>query len=107
MATTTSTTTTAPPHHEELEKQVSSKNSSEHDHPVEKPQHETPYEAAADAEAGEVPGAQQPPSFANVPDGGLQAWLQVLCSWFLFFNTWSVLCHCVDIVMLTDVPGVS
>jgi hypothetical protein len=25
------------------------------------------------------------------PDGGLKAWLQVLGSWMLFFNTWGIL----------------
>jgi hypothetical protein len=32
-----------------------------------------------------------PPSPGPVPNGGLQAWLQVLGAWILFFNTWGVL----------------
>jgi hypothetical protein len=32
---------------------------------------------------------QPPPNFlGNIPDGGLQAWLQVAAGWSLFFNTW-------------------
>jgi MFS family permease len=27
---------------------------------------------------------------AEPPNGGLRAWLQVLCAWFLFFNSWLV-----------------
>lgn len=52
-------------------------------------EHETPYEAAAEAEANEKPKA---PPFAmmEVPDGGIKAWTQVICGFFLFFNTWFV-----------------
>jgi len=32
-----------------------------------------------------------PPSPGPIPNGGLQAWLQVLGAWILFFNTWGVL----------------
>ena len=31
------------------------------------------------------------PPGGPVPNGGTQAWLQVLGSWMLFFNTWGVL----------------
>ncbi|USW47345.1 Putative major facilitator superfamily, MFS transporter superfamily [Septoria linicola] len=31
------------------------------------------------------------PPGGPVPNGGTQAWIQVLCSWMLFFNTWGVL----------------
>ncbi|KAI4738773.1 putative MFS monocarboxylate transporter [Aureobasidium sp. EXF-12298] len=35
---------------------------------------------------------QPPPNFLeNIPDGGLQAWLQVAAGWSLFFNTWGIL----------------
>ncbi|KAG9570613.1 MFS general substrate transporter, partial [Aureobasidium melanogenum] len=35
---------------------------------------------------------QPPPNFlGNIPDGGLQAWLQVAAGWSLFFNTWGIL----------------
>ena len=30
------------------------------------------------------------PSSPGIPDGGVTAWLQVLCGFFLFFNSWSV-----------------
>ena len=39
--------------------------------------------------AGGSPGG---PPGGPVPNGGAQAWLQVLGSWMLFFNTWV---HCV------------
>jgi hypothetical protein len=37
----------------------------------------------------------------NPPDGGLTAWLQVVASWMIFFNTWYVasimlICHTVN-----------
>ena len=41
-----------------------------------------PPDTAVDSEKGEDPG---PP-----PNGGFQAWLQVLGSFFLFFNSWYV-----------------
>ncbi|PPJ59806.1 hypothetical protein CBER1_04345 [Cercospora berteroae] len=31
------------------------------------------------------------PSSPGIPDGGLTAWLQVLCGFFLFFNSWGVI----------------
>lgn len=46
-----------------------------------------PVEAAAEAEAqptGPPAHAMGPPP----PNGGTKAWLQVLGSWMLFFNTW-------------------
>lgn len=79
------TTQTAPV---DLEKQVSSRGTSADGH--DKEFHETPLDAVADAEA-EIPPPPQGPavaSFANVPDGGLLAWSQVVGSFFLFFNTW-------------------
>lgn len=42
-----------------------------------------PQKPASEAPAG-PPGG--PP-----PNGGLKAWLQVLGSWMLFFNTWGIL----------------
>ena len=40
----------------------------------------------------ELPGAESVESalthVANIPNGGLIAWLQVLGSFFIFFNTW-------------------
>jgi predicted MFS family arabinose efflux permease len=39
------------------------------------------------------PTASVPPSvnnFASIPNGGLKAWLQVLGSFFLFFNSWGI-----------------
>ncbi|TKA76765.1 hypothetical protein B0A55_03651 [Friedmanniomyces simplex] len=57
----------------------------------EKFEHDHPEEAAAEAEAqpkGPPPGG---PPGGPPPNGGLQAWLQVLGSWCLFFNTWGLL----------------
>ncbi|KAK4545574.1 hypothetical protein LTR36_002924 [Oleoguttula mirabilis] len=48
-----------------------------------------PVEAAALAEAKPT-GSPGPPG-GPVPNGGTQAWLQVLGSWILFFNTWGIL----------------
>ncbi|GIZ37958.1 hypothetical protein CKM354_000138600 [Cercospora kikuchii] len=31
------------------------------------------------------------PSSPGIPDGGLTAWLQVLCGFFMFFNSWGVI----------------
>lgn len=45
-----------------------------------------PVEAAAKAEAKPTPPAGPPGG--PPPNGGLQAWLQVVGSWSLFFNTW-------------------
>jgi hypothetical protein len=65
--------------------------------------HETPFEEAAEAEAGEWNGppqdraSQAPPSGPPGPpggpsfDSGLKAWLQVLAGFMLFFNTWGLL----------------
>lgn len=73
----------------DLEKQTSSKGTSLHDdQPGEKAFHEGPFAQAADAEARPDESKPAPPSFANVPDGGVVAWTQVACSYFLFFNTW-------------------
>jgi len=51
---------------------------------------EKPVEAAADAEAkpNAAPQAPQGMPGGPPPNGGLQAWLQVLGAWMLFFNTW-------------------
>jgi hypothetical protein len=67
--------------------------------------HETPFEQAAEAEAGEWNdsppngGFQAPPAGTTglpgppegPPDGGLKAWLQVVAGFMLFFNTWGLL----------------
>ena len=37
--------------------------------------------------ATSAPPPSGPPG-GPVPNGGTKAWLQVLCSWMLFFNTW-------------------
>ena len=37
--------------------------------------------------AADAPASSGPPNF-DAPDGGLVAWLQVLSSFFLFFNCW-------------------
>lgn len=74
----------------DLEKQTSSQGTSLRDG-HEKSFHETPLDAAADAEANEAaadPPGPAPATFANVPDGGALAWSQVAGSFFLFFNTW-------------------
>ena len=43
----------------------------------------------ADAEAtADVPVPAQQTGEDIIPDGGLLAWLQVLASWLLFFNSW-------------------
>ncbi|KAK3070549.1 hypothetical protein LTR53_010286 [Teratosphaeriaceae sp. CCFEE 6253] len=57
----------------------------------EKFDHDHPAEAAAAAESqpkGPPPGG---PPGGPPPNGGVQAWLQVLGSWCLFFNTWGLL----------------
>jgi hypothetical protein len=35
--------------------------------------------------------AKQNSALEPMPDGGFQAWIQVLCSWILFINTWGIL----------------
>jgi hypothetical protein len=68
--------------------------------------HETLFEEAAEAEAGELneppqnrvsqgspawpPGPPDSPG-GLPPDGGLKAWLQVAAGFMLFFNTWGLL----------------
>lgn len=37
-----------------------------------------------------APGSTAPPSPAAIPDGGLDAWLQVLGSWVVLVDTWSL-----------------
>jgi hypothetical protein len=49
--------------------------------PLELPSVRPPLDGAIE----ETPPAQEPP-----PNGGLDAWLQVLGSFFLLFNSWSV-----------------
>jgi len=57
----------------------------------EKFEHDHPEEAAAEAETQpKGPPAGGPPG-GPPPNGGLQAWLQVVGSWCLFFNTWGLL----------------
>lgn len=41
-----------------------------------------------DVEAAAPPQPPPPNFLGNVPDGGLQAWLQVAAGWSLFCNTW-------------------
>ena len=36
------------------------------------------------------PSAPTPSIHEPAPDGGLRAWLQVVCSFFLFFNSWGI-----------------
>ncbi|EMC94852.1 hypothetical protein BAUCODRAFT_36127 [Baudoinia panamericana UAMH 10762] len=58
------------------------------------PESEKPVEAAAGAEAqpnGPPKGPPAGPPGGPPPDGGLQAWLQVVGGWSLFFNTWGLL----------------
>ncbi|KAI6891234.1 hypothetical protein KC318_g13913, partial [Hortaea werneckii] len=46
------------------------------------------------AEAAPEPNAKPPqpgPPGGPPPNGGLTAWLQVVGSWMLFFNTWGIL----------------
>ncbi|KAG9850435.1 MFS general substrate transporter, partial [Aureobasidium melanogenum] len=38
-----------------------------------------------------APPAPPPNFLGNIPDGGVQAWLQVAAGWSLFFNTWGIL----------------
>lgn len=49
---------------------------------------------SANDESGDLEKVQSAkPSVNNiksVPNGGLTAWLQVLCSFFLFFNSWGM-----------------
>lgn len=57
-----------------------------------------PGEAPAEPEAKPPAG----PPGGPVPNGGLQAWLQVLGSWMLFFNTWGLLNTFGTIFMMDD-----
>ncbi len=43
-----------------------------------------------DKENGPVSNAVSVDSISTIPNGGLRAWLVVLGSFFLFFNSWSV-----------------
>jgi len=46
-----------------------------------------------------------PPSFlGNVPNGGLQAWLQVIAGFSLFFNTWVCNTNTITTVALQLIP---
>lgn len=45
-----------------------------------------------DVEAA-APRAPPPNFLGNVPNGGLQAWLQVIAGFSLFFNTWGMRTH--------------
>lgn len=54
------------------------------------PQQDQAVEAAAKAEA-DVAGPPKHQLGGPPPNGGTQAWLQVLGSWMLFFNTWASL----------------
>ncbi|KXL46368.1 MAG: hypothetical protein FE78DRAFT_89504 [Acidomyces sp. 'richmondensis'] len=54
------------------------------------PQQDQAVEAAAKAEA-DVAGPPKHQLGGPPPNGGTQAWLQVLGSWMLFFNTWGIL----------------
>lgn len=45
-----------------------------------------------DIEQAPVAASGPPPGpFGNVPNGGTQAWLQVVAGFALFFNTWGIL----------------
>ena len=52
-----------------------------------------PPEQDKDVEA--APATEEKPAppigLGPVPDGGAKAWMQVLGSWMLFFNTWGIL----------------
>lgn len=48
-------------------------------------------ESATAAPVAKGPSAN---NIAAIPNGGLQAWMQVVGAWVLFFNTWCVLCSC-------------
>jgi peptidoglycan hydrolase-like protein with peptidoglycan-binding domain len=43
---------------------------------------------SSDGQAATPTAASPPTSPGPIPNGGLQAWLQVLGAWILFFNTW-------------------
>lgn len=52
-----------------------------------------------DAEAAAESAEEKPPPVASndpgpPPNGGAKAWMQVLGSWMLFFNTWGILNTC-------------
>lgn len=88
--------TEVPPHvdnaHDPALEDGSDKQTDSLDNPdVEKdspPQQDEPTEAAAKAEA-DVAGPPKHQLGGPPPNGGTQAWLQVLGSWMLFFNTWA------------------
>ena len=62
---------------------------------LEPPFTETVDTGAANGDGGALTKVQsEKPSVNNiksVPNGGLQAWLQVLSSFFVFFNTWGII----------------
>jgi hypothetical protein len=43
---------------------------------------------SSDGQAASPAAGSPPTSPGPIPNGGLQAWLQVLGAWILFFNTW-------------------
>lgn len=71
--------------------------------------------ASNDKDSSRVDGSHEPPVvpqvqnvFPEIPNGGLQAWLQVAGSFFLVFNTWYVHHTKLQILpQLTDIIGVS
>lgn len=46
------------------------------------------HQQTSSAQPEQPPAAATPTGPGPVPDGGTQAWLQVLGGWMLFFNTW-------------------
>lgn len=47
-----------------------------------------PGSSSEDQEKATNETAATPASLPRAPDGGLQAWLQVLGGFFIYFNTW-------------------
>jgi hypothetical protein len=89
--------TQVPPHHHKLERAASDVSLDPEKAAPPDAEDEKPVEAATEAEAEDPrevkpPQQQGPPAGGPPggppPNGGFKAWLQVLGSWFLFFNTW-------------------
>ncbi|KAK5136270.1 hypothetical protein LTR08_003877 [Meristemomyces frigidus] len=81
-----------PSHHSSEDEKIDASSDKELHHPTmtDGEKGAPPVEAAAAADSN-PPAPPAGPHGGSVPNGGTQAWLQVLGSWMLFFNTWGIL----------------